>query len=66
MLHENKNNAIFLDEPDSLMDADYINDILLNVVKYSADNNKIIVISTHNPNLVIRTHAYMYLFRENR
>lgn len=56
--------VIILDEPDSGMGADYINNVLINNINTQAANNKIIVISTHDPNLVVRTHPYQCIFRE--
>lgn len=56
--------VIILDEPDSGMGSDYINDVLLKEINAQAKNNKIILISTHDPNLVVRTHPYQCIFRE--
>lgn len=64
VLHDKEYDAIILDEPDSGMGADYINDILIKDIKKAADQNKIILISTHDPNLVVRTHPYMCIFRD--
>ncbi len=55
--------VILLDEPDSGMGADYINDILIPEIRARADENKIIVIVTHDPNMVVRTHPYSCLYR---
>lgn len=63
-LNDKKCDAIILDEPDSGMGADYINDILIPRISSQAKKNKIIVISTHEPNIVVRTHAYMCIYRE--
>lgn len=62
----NNHNAdvIILDEPDSGMGADYINDVLIKGILEQAANNKTIVISTHDPNLVVRTHPYQCIYRE--
>lgn len=59
-----KADVIILDEPDSGMGADYINQILIPSINEQAANNKIIVISTHDPNLVVRTHPYQCVYRE--
>lgn len=56
--------AIILDEPDSGMGADFVNAILIPSIKKQAKSNKIVVISTHEPNLVVRTHPYTCIFRE--
>lgn len=64
VLHDKDLDAIILDEPDSGMGADYINDILIADIKKAAEQNKIILISTHDPNLVVRTHPYMCIFRD--
>lgn len=63
-INNSSSDVIILDEPDSGMGADYINDILINDIKKQAKNNKIIIISTHEPNLVVRTHPYQCIFRE--
>ena len=55
--------VILLDEPDSGMGADYINDILIPEIRERANENKIIVIVTHDPNMVVRTHPYSCLYR---
>lgn len=55
--------VILLDEPDSGMGADYINDILIPEIRARASENKIIVIVTHDPNMVVRTHPYSCLYR---
>lgn len=55
--------VILLDEPDSGMGADYINDILIPEIRERAGENKIIVIVTHDPNMVVRTHPYSCLYR---
>ena len=55
--------VILLDEPDSGMGADYINDILIPEIRERARENKIIVIVTHDPNMVVRTHPYNCLYR---
>lgn len=56
--------VIILDEPDSGMGADYINDVLIKGILKQAVNNKTIIISTHDPNLVVRTHPYQCIYRE--
>lgn len=56
--------VIILDEPDSGMGADYINDVLIKGILKQANDNKTIVISTHDPNLVVRTHPYQCIYRE--
>ena len=55
--------VILLDEPDSGMGADYINDVLIPEIRERANENKIIVIVTHDPNMVVRTHPYSCLYR---
>lgn len=57
--------AIVLDEPDSGMGADFINDDLLTKINTrAAEDQIIIVLSTHDPNLVVRTHPYSVIYRE--
>ena len=55
--------VILLDEPDSGMGADYINDVLIPEIRDRANENKTIVIVTHDPNMVVRTHPYSCLYR---
>jgi len=63
---DQNSDAIILDEPDSGMGSDFINGDLLQKIRDRAINNKIIVISTHDPNLVVRTHPYLCVFREEK
>lgn len=63
-INDNSSDAIILDEPDSGMGADFVNEILIPSIKKQAKSNKIVVISTHEPNLVVRTHPYTCIYRE--
>ncbi|MCR4698526.1 MAG: hypothetical protein K5762_04075 [Bacilli bacterium] len=63
VLHDNSD-VIILDEPDSGMGEDYINDVLLPDIIDAAKRNKSVVISTHDANLVVRTHPYLCIFRD--
>lgn len=62
-LNNKECDVILLDEPDSGMGADYINDILIPEIRARANEHKIIVIVTHDPNMVVRTHPYSCLYR---
>lgn len=63
-LQDDNSDVIILDEPDSGMGADFINDDLITKINNRARENKIIIIATHDPNLVVRTHPYSCLYRE--
>lgn len=63
-LQNDNSDVIILDEPDSGMGADFINDELITRINYRAKENKIIIIATHDPNLVVRTHPFSCLYRE--
>lgn len=63
-INDNSSDVIILDEPDSGMGADFVNEILIPSIKQQARANKIVVISTHEPNLVVRTHPYTCIYRE--
>lgn len=56
--------AVLLDEAESGMGADYINDELVPEIKSKAAHNKIVVIVTHDPNIVVRTHPFSCIYRE--
>lgn len=56
--------VIILDEPDAGMGADFINSELLKRINQRAREGKIIFIATHDANLVVRTHPYSCLYRE--
>jgi AAA15 family ATPase/GTPase len=64
VLNDSKADVLLLDEPDSGMGSDFINGPLLTSVQKAANLNKIIVIATHDPNLVVRTHPYFCVYRE--
>jgi predicted ATPase len=64
VLHGKDCDALILDEPDSGMGADYINDVLIKDIIDAAKQNVIVIISTHDPNLVVRTHPYLCVFRD--
>ena len=63
-LQNDEADVIILDEPDSGMGADFINEDLIVKINNRAKENKIVVIATHDPNLVVRTHPYSCLYRE--
>ena len=64
ILIDDNSDAILLDEAESGMGADYINDELVPKIKSKAAQNKIVVVVTHDPNIVVRTHPYTCIFRE--
>ncbi len=64
VLHNGDYDAIILDEPDSGMGADFVNDVLVPDIIDAAKRGKIVLLSTHDPNLVVRTHSYLSVFRD--
>lgn len=63
-LQNDDSDVIILDEPDSGMGADFINNELITKINHRAKENKTIIIATHDPNLVVRTHPYSCVYRE--
>ena len=53
-----------LDEPDSGMGADFVNYNLIPEILKKSDENKTVIIATHDPNIVVRTHPYSCVYRE--
>ena len=64
VLMDQECDAIILDEAESGMGADYVNDVLLPEMKRKTNEHKIIVIVTHDPNVVVRSSPYLSIFRE--
>lgn len=56
--------VIILDEPDGGMGEDFINESLIPLIKKRSDENKIIYIATHDPNLIIGLHPFTCIYRE--
>jgi predicted ATPase len=63
-INDNSSDVYILDEPDLGMGADYINSQLIPDIIYQSKQNKTIIISTHEPNMVVRTHPYCCVYRE--
>lgn len=62
----NENDEIFiLDEPEMSVGHKYINDIIVPRIIELARANKIIIISTHDANIAIRTLPYLSVYRED-
>lgn len=60
---DTKVDVIILDEPDGGMGSDFVNMELLPKILKRASENKVVVIGTHDPNLVVRTHPYCCIYR---
>lgn len=63
-INDNTSDVYILDEPDLGMGADYINNQLIPDIIKQSHQNKTIIISTHEPNMVVRTHPYTCIYRE--
>ncbi|WP_342268487.1 ABC transporter ATP-binding protein [Spiroplasma endosymbiont of Aspidapion aeneum] len=54
----------FLDEPDKSLDNYFTNDEIVTRINSLAKNNKVIVLTTHNANIAVRTWPYSVIYRE--
>lgn len=64
-LNENKDIYI-LDEPEKSLGSDYINDVIVPLIKDKAKVGKKVFISTHDANIAVRTLPYNSIYREHR
>lgn len=53
-----------LDEPEMSVGHDYVNRVIIPRIKELAKLNKIVIISTHDANIAVRTLPYSVLYRE--
>lgn len=53
-----------LDEPEASMGNEFINEIIVERINYLAKTNKIVVVSTHNANIAVRTLPWQSIYRE--
>lgn len=54
-----------LDEPERSLGNDYINDVIVPLIKEKARNGKKVFISTHDANIAVRTLPYCSIFRRH-
>lgn len=53
-----------LDEPEASMGNEFINEVIVDRINYLAKTNKIVVVSTHNANIAVRTLPWQSIYRE--
>lgn len=63
-LIDDSKEAYFLDEPEISVGHKYINEVIVQRLKYLAKLNKLIVISTHDANIAVRTFPLTSIYRE--
>ena len=63
LIDDNKE-AYFLDEPEISVGHKYVNEVIVPRLKYLAKLNKLIVISTHDANIAVRTFPLESIYRE--
>ena len=55
--------VFILDEPERSLGNEYINDVIVPLIKERARANKIVFISTHDANIAVRTLPYSSVYR---
>ncbi|MGQ8336641.1 hypothetical protein ACUNWD_08830 [Sunxiuqinia sp. A32] len=61
-----KNKDIYLiDEPEKSLGNDYINDVIVPLLKERAQQGKKVVIATHDANIAVRTLPYSSIYRQH-
>ncbi len=61
-----KDKAIYLiDEPEKSLGNDYINDVIVPLLKERAKQGKKIIIATHDANIAVRTLPYSSIYRQH-
>ena len=63
-LIDDSKDAYFLDEPEISVGHKYINEVIVPRLKYLAKLNKLIIISTHDANIAVRTFPLTSIYRE--
>lgn len=61
-LMENKD-IYLIDEPEKSLGNDYINDVIVPIIKEKAILGKIVIIATHDANIAVRTLPYNSVYR---
>ncbi|MFI3330097.1 MAG: hypothetical protein R3Y05_06420 [bacterium] len=64
VLH-NEADVYILDEPEMSIGHDYINEVIIKKLRELSIKNKIIIISTHDANIAVRTLPYLTVYRED-
>src|SRR5690606_4438123 len=52
-----------IDEPEKSLGNDYINDVIVPIIKEKAMLNKKVIIATHDANIAVRTLPYNSIYR---
>jgi ABC-type cobalamin/Fe3+-siderophores transport system ATPase subunit len=61
-----KDKEIFLiDEPEKSLGNDYINDVIVPLLKEKAKLGKIVIVATHDANIAVRTLPYNSIYRKH-
>jgi predicted ATPase len=55
----------FIDEPEKSLGNDYINDVIVPMLKMRASQGKKVVIATHDANIAVRTLPYSSTYRQH-
>lgn len=53
-----------LDEPEASMGNEFINEVIVDRINKLAKENKVVVVSTHNANIAVRTLPWQSIYRE--
>lgn len=53
-----------LDEPEASMGNEFINEVIVDRINMLAKANKIVIVSTHNANIAVRTLPWQSIYRE--
>lgn len=53
----------FIDEPEKSLGNDYINDVIVPLLKEKAQLGKVVVVATHDANIAVRTLPYNSIYR---
>lgn len=53
-----------LDEPEASMGNEFINEVIVDRINQLAKANKIVIVSTHNANIAVRTLPWQSIYRE--
>ena len=55
----------FIDEPEKSLGNDYINDVIVPLLKERAQQGKKVIIATHDANIAVRTLPYSSIYRQH-
>lgn len=63
-LFDDSASIYILDEPEASMGNEFINEVIVDRINNLAKANKIVVVSTHNANVAVRTLPWQSIYRE--